>query len=100
MQDPADTNGYLSQNQGLTWVTFDDVTRDVYVGVADKANPVYRSTDGGVTWSRIAGQPTGYLAHKGVLDSVNHYLYIATSDTGGPYDGGQGPGRAVQHGDG
>ncbi|GID92294.1 cellulose binding domain-containing protein [Amorphoplanes digitatis] len=90
VQDPADTNGYLSQNQGLTWVTFDDVTRDVYVGVADKANPVYRSTDGGVTWSRIAGQPTGYLAHKGVLDSVNHYLYIATSDTGGPYDGGKG----------
>ncbi|MEU7905585.1 cellulose binding domain-containing protein [Actinoplanes sp. NPDC049118] len=90
VQDPDDTNGYLSQNQGLTWVTFDDVTRDVYVGVADKANPVYRSTDGGVTWSRIAGQPTGYLAHKGVLDSVNHHLYVATSDTGGPYDGGKG----------
>ena len=47
VQDPNDTNGYLSQNQGLTWVTFDDVTRDVYVGVADKANPVYRSADGG-----------------------------------------------------
>ncbi|MEU4218551.1 cellulose binding domain-containing protein [Actinoplanes sp. NPDC026623] len=90
VQDPGDTNGYLSQNQGLSWVTFDDVTRDVYVGVADKANPVYRSTDGGATWSRIAGQPTGYLAHKGVLDSVNHYLYVATSDTGGPYDGAKG----------
>jgi xyloglucan-specific exo-beta-1,4-glucanase len=90
VQDPNDANGYLNQNQGLTWVTFDDVTRDVYVGVADKANPVYRSTDGGATWSRIAGQPTGYLAHKGVLDSVNHYLYIATSDTGGPYDGAKG----------
>lgn len=90
VQDPNDTNGYLNQNQGLSWVTFDDVTRDVYVGVADKANPVYRSTDGGATWSRIAGQPTGYLAHKGVLDSVNHYLYVATSDTGGPYDGAKG----------
>ncbi|MEU8228180.1 cellulose binding domain-containing protein [Actinoplanes sp. NPDC048967] len=90
VQDPADTNGYLSQNQGLTWVTFDDVSRDVYVGVADKANPVYRSTDGGSTWARVPGQPTGYLPHKGVLDSVNHYLYVATSDTGGPYDGGKG----------
>ncbi|WP_443732215.1 hypothetical protein [Streptomyces laculatispora] len=43
-------------------------TQDIYVGVADKDNTVYRSTDGGATWARIAGQPTGYLAHKGVLD--------------------------------
>nr|WP_308016540.1 xyloglucanase [Jidongwangia harbinensis] len=90
VQDPSDASGYLSQNQGLTWVTFDDETRDVYVGVADRQNPVYRSTDGGATWARIPGQPTGYLAHKGVVDSVNDFLYIATSDTGGPYDGGKG----------
>ncbi|MEV6493879.1 xyloglucanase, partial [Actinoplanes sp. NPDC051633] len=90
VQDPSDANGYLSQNQGLTWVTFDETTRDIFVGVADKQNPVYRSADGGATWARIPGQPTGYLAHKGVLDAVNHHLYIATSDTGGPYDGGKG----------
>ncbi|MEV6637427.1 xyloglucanase [Actinoplanes sp. NPDC051470] len=89
-QDPSDATGYLSQNQGLTWVTFDETTRDVFVGVADKQNPVYRSSDGGSTWSRIPGQPTGYLAHKGVVDPVSHQLYIATSDTGGPYDGGKG----------
>ncbi len=59
-------------------------------GVADQANAVYRSTDAGATWSRVAGQPTGYLAHKGVLDAVNGYLYIAYSDKGGPYDGGKG----------
>jgi xyloglucan-specific exo-beta-1,4-glucanase len=88
VQDPADTNGYLTQNQGLTWVTFDDDSRDVYVGVADKQNPVYRSADGGATWARIPGQPTGYLAHKGVISG--RYLFIATSDTGGPYDGGAG----------
>jgi xyloglucan-specific exo-beta-1,4-glucanase len=90
VQDPADSSGYLSQNQGLTWVTFDDVSRDVYVGVADKENPVYRSTDGGATWARVPGQPTGYIPHKGVLDPVNHFLYVATSDTGGPYEGGKG----------
>ena len=42
------------------------------------------------TWSRIAGQPTGYIAHKGVFDAEGKQLYIATSDTGGPYDGGHG----------
>ena len=42
----------------------------------------------GCRW--IAGQPTGYLAHKGVLDSSTGHLYLTLSDTGGPYDGGKG----------
>ncbi|MET7324472.1 cellulose binding domain-containing protein [Streptomyces sp. NPDC005549] len=96
-QDPSDTSGYASDNQGITWVTFDEstggagtATKTVYVGVADKENAVYRSTDAGASWERLAGQPTGYLAHKGVLDAENGYLYLAYSDTGGPYDGGKG----------
>ncbi|GGW36054.1 cellulose binding domain-containing protein [Streptomyces griseoloalbus] len=96
-QDPSDTSGYASDNQGIVWVTFDEstgsagtATKTVYVGVADKENAVYRSTDAGATWQRLAGQPTGYLAHKGVLDAENGYLYLAYSDTGGPYDGGKG----------
>ncbi|MER5179198.1 cellulose binding domain-containing protein [Streptomyces sp. NPDC002896] len=96
-QDPSDTSGYASDNQGIVWVTFDESTgtgssktQTIYVGVADKDNAVYRSTDAGATWSRVAGQPTGYLAHKGVLDAENGYLYLAYSDTGGPYDGGKG----------
>ncbi|MFD4604020.1 cellulose binding domain-containing protein [Streptomyces sp. NPDC058464] len=97
VQDPADTSGYASDNQGIVWVTFDEstgtagtATKTVYVGVADKDNAVYRSTDAGATWTRLAGQPTGYLAHKGVLDAENGYLYLAYSDKGGPYDGGKG----------
>ncbi|MBG0851195.1 cellulose binding domain-containing protein [Streptomyces spinoverrucosus] len=97
VQDPSDTSGYASDNQGIVWVTFDEstgtagsATRTVYVGVADKDNAVYRSTDAGATWQRLAGQPTGYLAHKGVLDAENGYLYLAYSDKGGPYDGGKG----------
>ncbi|MCX4996925.1 cellulose binding domain-containing protein [Streptomyces longwoodensis] len=96
-QDPSDTSGYASDNQGIVWVTFDEstgtagsATKTIYVGVADQGNAVYRSTDAGATWSRLAGQPTGYLAHKGVLDAVNGYLYLAYSDKGGPYDGGKG----------
>ncbi|WP_213456559.1 cellulose-binding domain-containing protein [Rhizomonospora bruguierae] len=95
IQSPGDA--YLGDNQGIAWVTFDkstgtagNTTQGIYVGVADKQNTVYRSTNGGTSWTRIAGQPTGYIAHKGVLDPVNHVLYIATSDTGGPYDGGHG----------
>ena len=97
VQDPSDTSGYAGDNQGIVWVTFDEstgtsgnATKTIYVGVADKDNAVYRSTDAGATWSRVAGQPTGYLAHKGVLDAVNGYLYLAYSDKGGPYDGGKG----------
>ncbi|MFD8302892.1 cellulose binding domain-containing protein [Streptomyces sp. NPDC059690] len=96
-QDPSDTTGYAGDNQGIVWVTFDEstgtsgnATKTIYVGVADKDNAVYRSTDAGATWTRLAGQPTGYLAHKGVLDAENGYLYLAYSDKGGPYDGGKG----------
>ncbi|MEV6617902.1 cellulose binding domain-containing protein [Streptomyces sp. NPDC051051] len=97
VQDPSDTSGYASDNQGIVWVTFDEstgtsgtATKTIYVGVADTDNAVYRSTDAGATWSRLAGQPTGYLAHKGVLDTVDGQLYLAYSDKGGPYDGGKG----------
>jgi hypothetical protein len=97
VQDASDTSGYASDNQGIVWVTFDEstgtsgnATQTIYVGVADKDNAVYRSTDGGATWSRLPGQPTGYLAHKGVLDATDGYLYVAYGDKGGPYDGGKG----------
>ncbi|WP_405554053.1 cellulose binding domain-containing protein [Streptomyces canus] len=96
-QDPSDTSGYASDNQGIVWVTFDEstgtsgnATKTVYVGVADLQNSVYRSTDAGATWTRLAGQPTGHLAHKGVLDAAGGYLYLSYSDKGGPYDGGKG----------
>jgi xyloglucan-specific exo-beta-1,4-glucanase len=96
-QDPNDPNGYLSHRPGVVWVTFDkstgsagSATRSIYVGVADLQNTVYRSTDAGATWQRVAGQPTGFIAHKGVIDETGRVLYIATSDTGGPYDGAKG----------
>lgn len=96
-QDPTSDNSYLTQNQGVVWVTFDPTSgtrgsrsQVVYVGVADKENNVYRSTDAGVTWERVPGQPTGFLPHKGVFDGESGQLYVATSDTGGPYDGAKG----------
>jgi hypothetical protein len=95
--DPNDASGYSSDNQGVLWVTFDPrtgsrrrATQTIYVGVADKENMLYRSTDAGATWERVAGQPTGYIPHKGVLDAAGGLLYVATSDTAGPYSGNKG----------
>ncbi|HYC84795.1 MAG TPA: xyloglucanase, partial [Chryseosolibacter sp.] len=97
VEDPTDPNGYLSDIQGIVWVTFDkrtgtpgNATQTIYVGVADKGSSVYRSTDGGATWSAVAGQPLGYVPHKGKLDTVHGYLYVAYSDNGGPYGGAKG----------
>lgn len=87
---------YQSDIVGLAWITFDpstgspgQATQTIYVGVADKNESVYRSTDGGATWSAVPGQPTGYLPHHGVLAS-NGQLYIPYSDGVGPYDGTKG----------
>jgi xyloglucan-specific exo-beta-1,4-glucanase len=95
--DPDDPTGYASEKQGVVWVTPDPrtgspgtATRTVYAGVADKENPVYRSTDGGTTWAPVPGAPTGFVAHKGVLDAGTGDLFVATSDRAGPYDGAHG----------
>ncbi|WNG16246.1 xyloglucanase [Cystobacter fuscus] len=94
VQDP--TNSYGSDIVGLAWITFDPstgtaggATQTVYVGVADKENNIFRSTDGGATWEAIPGQPVGYLPHHGELAS-NGNLYISYSDGVGPYDGTKG----------
>ena len=96
-EDPTDPNGYLTDTQGIVWVTFDkrtgtpgNTTQTIYVGVADKGNSVYRSTDGGNSWQAVPGQPTGYVPHKGKIDIVNGYLFVAYSDNGGPYGGEKG----------
>ena len=95
---PKASDEYLGDMQGVYWVTFDprtgtpgSTTQTIYVGVAETLGPsIYRSTNGGATWSAVPGQPIGYLPHKGVLDTVNNYFFIATSDNGGPYGGALG----------
>src|SRR5215468_10239451 len=94
VQDPS--NSYTADIIGVVWVTFDrrtgtpgNTTQTIYVGVADKGNSVYRSTDGGATWAAVPGQPTGFLPHHGVLASTG-MLYITYSDGAGPYDGQKG----------
>ncbi|MFE9968445.1 xyloglucanase [Streptomyces sp. NPDC005525] len=95
--DPSDPGGYNGDNLGVLQVVFDKrtgrpgrATRTLYVTVADKDNILYRSADAGATWQRVPGQPTGYIPHHAVLDHEGGYLYLATSDTAGPYDGSKG----------
>ena len=89
-------DAYLGDRDGVVWVTFDPRTgtagtasRTIYVGVADKANSVYRSTDAGATWAPVPGQPNGFLPHHAVLASTGQ-LYVTYSDGAGPYDGLKG----------
>jgi hypothetical protein len=96
VQDPNDANGYLNDPIGVTWVVFDkrtgtagSATQTIYVGVADLGTSIYRSTDGGATWSALAGQPTGFMPHHAVLGS-NGILYVTYNNKGGPYDGDKG----------
>ncbi|GAB7191149.1 xyloglucanase [Kineococcus sp. NUM-3379] len=95
--DPDDASGYSSDPQGVLWVTFDPRSgrprrgsRTLYVGVADPQNPLYRSTDAGRTFEPVPGTPEGFLPHKGVLDAATGFLYLATSNAAGPYDGSKG----------
>lgn len=95
--DPTDTSGYQSDNEGVLWEVFDKgsgtvngVTRTIFAGVADKAHSIYRSDDGGTSWTAVAGQPTGFVPHQAVLDASGGNLFIAYGDTGGPYDGAHG----------
>ena len=96
IQDANDPNRYLNDAIGVTWVVFDprtgsagNASQTLYVGVADLGTSIYRSTDGGTTWSALPGQPTGFMPHHATLAS-NGVLYVTYSNKGGPYDGEKG----------
>jgi xyloglucan-specific exo-beta-1,4-glucanase len=96
VQDPS--NSYTADKQGLVWIAFDkrtgtsgNPTQTIYVGAAETAAAsIYRSTDGGASWTAVPGQPIGFIPHHGVLDTTLGVLYVSYSDKGGPYDGGHG----------
>ncbi|HOQ01601.1 MAG TPA: dockerin type I domain-containing protein [Acetivibrio clariflavus] len=95
---------YTADNLGLCFVVFDSdkgtkgtPTKDIYVGVADKKNPLYVSHDAGKTWKPVEGQPTEStfkrhnadaltigIPHHAVI-SKKGILYITYGDRGGPY---------------
>lgn len=94
---PTDT--YDNDPIGVVWETFDPrttvsvggrkVSKNIYVGVADPASSLWQSSDGGQTWSAVAGQPTGVMPHHGKLASTG-ILYLSYNNNAGPYDGSAG----------
>ena len=95
--DAGSGNSYLQSNLGVLWTAFDasssdaaQPTRTIFTAVADTDDILYRSDDGGETWAPVAGAPTGFLPHHGVIDDEGRFLYITTSNTSGPYDGSDG----------
>jgi len=109
---------------GPAWVVFDPrtgssgkPTQTIYVGVAQPDGPnIFVSTNGGTTWSALAGQPTcsltgtqasgsvsctngaswtvsnnapgpGFFPDRAVLAPTTGMLYVTYSNGAGPYDG-------------
>ena len=77
---------------GIGWIEFDkssatagNTTQRIYVGTSNATNPIYRSTDGGTTWSVLAGQPSAGLPHHGKLSANNGTFYVTYGDQPGPY---------------
>ncbi|MEU5155691.1 xyloglucanase [Glycomyces sp. NPDC021274] len=94
-------NEYLSDNQGVIWIDFDQIGGKIYVGVADPADPLYVSQDGGSTWQPVPGAAEALgnadgnrtIPKQSAVDNTNGYLYVITSWDPGPYNGGPASGR-------
>ena len=75
----------------ITFVLFDKRTGDstngtstIYVGVNTTTSAsLYRSTDGGNSWSAVSGQPSGLMPHHADIDG-NGVLYLSYTNAPGP----------------
>ncbi|KAG8843052.1 hypothetical protein FRC20_004089, partial [Serendipita sp. 405] len=95
--DSSDSSGYNSDIVGLTWVTFDPTVKTssgssrIFAGVASlgKAN-IYKTTDGGSSWSALPIFNSTLIPHKGVHSPAEGVLYVTFANGAGPYDGSAG----------
>ena len=59
-------------------------TSTIYAGVNSTTGvSLYRSTDGGNSWSAVSGQPSGLIPHRAGIDS-NGVLYLSYTNVLGP----------------
>jgi hypothetical protein len=59
-------------------------SQTIYVGAATATgNNLFRSTNGGTSWTAITGGPSGMMPHRAVLTSSTN-MYLTYSDAAGP----------------
>ena len=89
---PAADSGDPQRPQmvGIVWVLFDPrggaagrPTSTVYAAVSTRETSLFRSTDAGVTWQPVPGQPVGFRPTRAALTPAGT-LYLAYGDDPGP----------------
>ncbi|MFL5729176.1 MAG: T9SS type A sorting domain-containing protein [Cytophagaceae bacterium] len=77
-------------NGGFSFVLFDkssgtsgSATPTIYAGILQTGTSIYKSTNGGTSWTAVAAQPTTQMPHHARLAS-NGMLYVTYSDAPGP----------------
>jgi xyloglucan-specific exo-beta-1,4-glucanase len=77
---------------GISFVVFDptsgtagSATQTLIVGVSRTGENLYRSDNGGTSFTAIAGAPSTYMPNRAVL-SGDSTLYITYTNAAGPYD--------------
>lgn len=85
-----------SNENGVCFVVLDPAsvsgskTQTIYAGVSQiGASNLYKSLDGGISWTAVSGATTSYMPQRAVLDS-NRSLLITYADLEGPWNGTQG----------
>lgn len=79
-----------SSGNGISFVTLDpssgdsSATQTLYVGVSREGDNLYRSTDGGATFTPVAGGPASLMPQRGVL-APNGVLHLIYGNGAGPH---------------
>ena len=65
--------------------TTGNATQTIYVSAAVNGSSLYKSTNGGNTWTLVPNQPSGLQAFRGVLSGTT--LYLTYANNNGPNNG-------------
>jgi photosystem II stability/assembly factor-like uncharacterized protein len=76
--------GNTANSLGAGSVLFDAERNLVYAAVARQGESLYRSADGGQSWSLVPGAPEGMMPHRAAL--VGSTLVLTFTDSPGPYE--------------
>ncbi len=75
---------------GVSFIQFDkssattgNATQTIYVGITQTGTSIYKSINGGATWTAVTGQPTTLMPLQATLAS-NGMMYVTYADAPGP----------------